>query len=107
VGISGLPLGSPKIKWHLGASLVAKHRVYYKGEGGGFPKFEPWWVLWVQVCMWFVLNSAMHFFVIFTLDSHLYLSRSLGARQFFIIICKLHAWNHYLRTPSIDCAFFY
>ncbi len=27
LGISGLPLGSPETKWHLGASLVAKHKV--------------------------------------------------------------------------------
>jgi hypothetical protein len=32
----GLPLGSPGTKWHLGAGHVAKHRVYYKGECGGF-----------------------------------------------------------------------
>jgi hypothetical protein len=38
VGISGLPLGSPETKWHLGAGPVARHRVYYKGEGGGFPQ---------------------------------------------------------------------
>jgi hypothetical protein len=25
-------------KWHLGAGLVAKHKVYTKGEGGGFPQ---------------------------------------------------------------------
>jgi hypothetical protein len=37
VGISGLPLGSPGTKCHLGVSLVARHRVYSKGEGGGFP----------------------------------------------------------------------
>jgi len=36
MGISRLPLGSPRTKWHLGAGLVAKHRIYYKGEGGGF-----------------------------------------------------------------------
>jgi hypothetical protein len=29
-------MGIPK--WHLSASLVAKHKVYYKGEGGGFPQ---------------------------------------------------------------------
>jgi len=28
------------IKWHLGASPVAKHRVYYKGKGGGFPQIQ-------------------------------------------------------------------
>jgi hypothetical protein len=36
--ILGLPLGSRRTKWHLGAGPVAKHRVYYKGEGGGFPQ---------------------------------------------------------------------
>ncbi len=36
LGISGLPLESPKTKWHLGAGLVAMHKIYYKGEGGGF-----------------------------------------------------------------------
>jgi hypothetical protein len=34
--ISWLPFGSPGTKWHLGASLVARHKVYYKGEDGGF-----------------------------------------------------------------------
>ncbi len=29
LGISG--------KWHFGASLVARHKIYYKGEGDGFP----------------------------------------------------------------------
>jgi len=33
VGISGLP----RTKWHLGASHVGKHKVYYKVEVGGFP----------------------------------------------------------------------
>jgi hypothetical protein len=37
LGILRLSLGSPGTKWHLGAGLVAKHIVYYKGEGGGFP----------------------------------------------------------------------
>jgi hypothetical protein len=36
--ISRLPLGSPGTKCHLGAGPMAKHRVYYKGEGGGFPQ---------------------------------------------------------------------
>jgi hypothetical protein len=38
VGILGLPLGSLETKWHLGVSPVAKHKVYYKGEGDGFPQ---------------------------------------------------------------------
>jgi hypothetical protein len=30
--------GSPRTKCHLGAGPVARHIVYYKGEGGGFPQ---------------------------------------------------------------------
>jgi hypothetical protein len=41
-GISGLPRGSPGTKSHLDVSPVESHRVYYKGEGGGFPKSGPW-----------------------------------------------------------------
>jgi hypothetical protein len=40
VGISGLPFGSPGTKWHLGAGPVARHKIYYKGEGGGFPQVQ-------------------------------------------------------------------
>jgi hypothetical protein len=54
VGISGLPLGSLGTKWHLGVGHVARHRIYYKGEGGGFPKSGPWWILWVRVCSWWI-----------------------------------------------------
>jgi hypothetical protein len=50
-------VGSPMTKWHLGASLVARHIEQYKGEGGGFPpKFELWWVLWVRVAR----DSSVH-----------------------------------------------
>jgi hypothetical protein len=38
LGISGLALGSPEIKCHLGAGPVARHKIYYKGEGSGFPQ---------------------------------------------------------------------
>jgi hypothetical protein len=38
LGISGLPLGSPGKKCHLDVDLVERHKVYYKGEGGGFPQ---------------------------------------------------------------------
>jgi hypothetical protein len=40
VGISRLPLGSPRTKWHLGVGPLARHRVYYKGEGGSFPQVQ-------------------------------------------------------------------
>jgi len=33
-----LPLGSPRTKNHLDVGLVERHKVYYKGEGGGFPQ---------------------------------------------------------------------
>jgi hypothetical protein len=36
-GISGLPLGNPRTKSHLDVAPVERRRVYYKGEGGGFP----------------------------------------------------------------------
>jgi hypothetical protein len=38
LGILGLPFGSPGTKCHSDAGLVAKYRVYYKGEGDGFPQ---------------------------------------------------------------------
>jgi hypothetical protein len=33
-------LGSFKTKWHLGVSPMARHKIYYKGEGGGFPQIR-------------------------------------------------------------------
>ncbi len=38
LGILKLPLGSLGTKCHLGATPVAKHKIYYNGEGGGFPQ---------------------------------------------------------------------
>jgi hypothetical protein len=38
LGISRLPFGSPGTKCHLDVGLVERHRVYYKGQGGGFPQ---------------------------------------------------------------------
>ncbi len=38
VGISKLPLGSPGTKSHLDVAPMESCRVYYKGEGGGFPQ---------------------------------------------------------------------
>jgi hypothetical protein len=37
LAILGLPLENPRTKSHLDVGLVERHRVYYKGEGGGFP----------------------------------------------------------------------
>jgi len=38
LGDSGLPLGSPKTKSHWDVGPVKRCRVYYKGEGDGFPQ---------------------------------------------------------------------
>jgi len=38
VRISRLPLGSAGTKCHLDVGLVERHKVYYKGESGGFPQ---------------------------------------------------------------------
>jgi hypothetical protein len=38
LGISKLAFGSPETKCHLDVGLVERHKVYYKGEGGGFPQ---------------------------------------------------------------------
>ncbi len=38
VGISGFPLGSPRTKNHLDVAPVERCRIYYKGDGGGFPQ---------------------------------------------------------------------
>jgi hypothetical protein len=35
-----LPLGSPGKNSHLDVASVESCRVYYKGEGGGFPQFR-------------------------------------------------------------------
>jgi hypothetical protein len=51
--------GSPRTKCHLDVALVERHRVYYKGEGGGFPQ------VWAVVslvnpnCPWLVLAPKM------------------------------------------------
>ncbi len=45
LGISRLPLWSPETKCHLDVAFVERHKVYYKGEGGGFPQ------VWVMVSL--------------------------------------------------------
>jgi len=38
LAISGPPFGSLETKSHLDVGLVERHKVYCKGEGGGFPQ---------------------------------------------------------------------
>jgi hypothetical protein len=54
--VTGVPVVGISTKCHLGAGPVARHNVYYKGEGG---ESRPWWVLWVWVCSWFILTPKM------------------------------------------------
>jgi len=55
LAISKLPFGSPRTKCHMDVNLVKRYKLYYKGEGGGFPQ------VWAMVsfvsssCLWLVL----------------------------------------------------
>jgi hypothetical protein len=53
--ISGLPLGSPGKNSHLDVASVESCRVYYKGEGGGFPQVRAVVSLVCVCCPWLVL----------------------------------------------------
>jgi len=53
--ISGLSLGSPGKNSHLDVGSVESHRVYYKGEGGGFPQVRAVVRLVCPCCPWLVL----------------------------------------------------
>jgi hypothetical protein len=46
--------GNLGTKWHLSASLMVRHKIYYKRKVVASPKSGPWWVLWIRVCPWFV-----------------------------------------------------
>ncbi len=37
LAVSGLPFESPGTKSHLDVAFMESYRVYYMGEGGGFP----------------------------------------------------------------------
>jgi hypothetical protein len=55
VGISGLPLGSPRTKCHLDVAPIERCREYYKGEGDGFPQVRAVVSLVSPSCPWLVL----------------------------------------------------
>jgi hypothetical protein len=57
--ISGLPFGSSGTKSHLDVASVKSHKVYYKGEGGGFPQVRAVVSLMCPCCWWFVLASKV------------------------------------------------
>jgi hypothetical protein len=53
--ISGLPFGSPRKNNHLDVASMESCRVYYKGEGDGFPQVRAMVSLVCPCCPWFVL----------------------------------------------------
>jgi hypothetical protein len=111
-GILGLPLGNPRTKCHLDAALVERHKIYYKGEVGGFPQVQavvslvspscPWLVLAPKVlqlctnhlvlvlcmCVWVV--EAYQFFLVPSLSSSmpLYPSKVLWAMDRALTPCS-------------------
>jgi hypothetical protein len=57
--ISGLPLGSPGKNSHLDVASVENCRVYYKGEGDGFPQVQAVVSLVCPCCPWLVLAPSV------------------------------------------------
>jgi len=57
--ISGLPLGSLGKNSHLDVASVKSHRVYYKGEGGGFPQVRAVVNLVCPCCPWLILTPRV------------------------------------------------
>jgi hypothetical protein len=55
VGISRLPFDSPGTKCHLDVGLVERHKIYYKGEGGGFPQVRAVVSFVSPSYLWFIL----------------------------------------------------
>jgi hypothetical protein len=55
VGISGFLLESLGTKSHLDVAPVERRRVYYKGDGGGFPRVRAVVSLVCSSCPWLVL----------------------------------------------------
>jgi len=57
--ISRLPLGSPETKSHLDVGLMERCRVYYKGEGGGFPQVRAVVSLMCPCCSWLLAPKVL------------------------------------------------
>jgi hypothetical protein len=55
LAISGLPLGSLRTKSHLDVGPMERWKVYYKGEGGGFPQVRVVVSLVCSCCPWLIL----------------------------------------------------
>jgi len=73
LGISGFPFRSPRTKCHLDVGLMERHKIYFKGEGGGFTQ------VWVMVnlvspsCSWLILAPKV---------------LQLCTNHFVLVLCK-------------------
>jgi hypothetical protein len=65
--ISRLPFGSPGTKSHLDMGLIKRHKVYYNGEGGGFPQVRAVVNLVNPSCPWLVLALKVLSYALTTL----------------------------------------
>jgi hypothetical protein len=83
-GISGLPLGSPRTKSHLDVAPVERRRVYYKGEGGGFPQVRAVVSLVCPSCPWLILAPKV---------------LQLCTNHLVLVLCR-SAWVNKLVTSS-------
>jgi hypothetical protein len=59
LAILGLPLESPKTKRHLDVGPMDSHKIYYKGEGGGFPQVRAVVNLVCPSCLWLILTPKV------------------------------------------------
>jgi hypothetical protein len=64
LAISGLPFENPETKCHLDVDLMERHKVYYKGEGGGFPQV---WAVVSPSCPWLILAPKCSNYALTTL----------------------------------------
>jgi len=86
LAILGLALGSPGTKCHLDVGLMERHRVYYKGEGGGFPQVWAVVSLVSPSCPWLILAPKLFQLctnhLVLILCRHVWISE---ACQFFLV----------------------
>jgi hypothetical protein len=84
VAISGFPLRSPGTKSHLDVALVERCRVYYKGDGGGFPQVQAVVSLVCLGCPWLILAPKVF---------------QLCINHFVLVLCR-SVWVNKLVTSS-------
>jgi hypothetical protein len=81
VGIPGFTLGNLGTKSHLDVAPVESCKVYYKGEGGGFPQVQAMVSLVSPNCWWLVLAPKV---------------LQLCTNQFVLVLCPIPELQHAL-----------